>query len=102
MPFVLPELEISRSIHKQLKDVAQKYSIAIRPDNIHVIKGRAFEEICRLGRDTGIDLIVLATRGNTGLKHLALGSTAEHVVRYSRAQCWSCMVPNRLARYRLP
>jgi nucleotide-binding universal stress UspA family protein len=83
MPFVLPELEISRSIHEQLKDVAQKYSIGMRPENLHAVKGRAFEEICRLGRDTGIDLIVLATRGNTGLKHLALGSTAERVVRYS-------------------
>lgn len=83
MPFILPELEISRSIHEQLKDVAQKYSIDLRPENLHVVKGRAFEEICRLGRDTDIDLIVLATRGNTGLKHLALGSTAERVVRYS-------------------
>jgi nucleotide-binding universal stress UspA family protein len=83
MPFVLPELEISRSIHEQLKDVAQKYSIGVRPENLHVIKGRAFEEICRLGRDRGIDLIVIATRGNTGLRHLALGSTAERVVRYA-------------------
>ena len=38
MPFVLPELEISRSIHKQLKDVAQKYSIDLRPDNLHAIE----------------------------------------------------------------
>ncbi|HEU5245601.1 MAG TPA: universal stress protein [Candidatus Udaeobacter sp.] len=83
MPFVLPELETGRSIHEQLKDVAKKYSIALRPENLHVMQGRAFEEICRLGRDTGIDLIVIATRGNTGLKHLALGSTAERVVRYS-------------------
>jgi nucleotide-binding universal stress UspA family protein len=83
MPFVLPELEISQSLHEQLKDVARKYSIDLRPENLHVLKGRAFEEICRLGRDTGIDLIVIATRGNTGLKHLALGSTAERVVRYS-------------------
>jgi nucleotide-binding universal stress UspA family protein len=83
MPFILPELEISRSIHEQLKDVAQKYSIGLPPENLHVVKGRAFEEICRLGRDTGIDLIVIATRGNTGLRHLALGSTAERVVRYS-------------------
>src|SRR6516225_6694045 len=27
MPFMLPELEISRSLHEQLKDVAQKHSI---------------------------------------------------------------------------
>lgn len=83
MPFVLPELEISRSIHEQLEDLARKYSIDSRPENLHVVKGRAFEEICRVGRDTGIDLIIIATRGNTGVKHLALGSTAERVVRYS-------------------
>jgi nucleotide-binding universal stress UspA family protein len=83
MPFVLPELEIGQSIHEQLKDVAQKYSSDLGPENLHVLKGRAFEEICRIARNTGIDLIVIATRGNTGLKHLALGSTAERVVRYS-------------------
>jgi nucleotide-binding universal stress UspA family protein len=83
MPFVLPELEIDRSVHEQLKDVARKYSIDLRPENLHVLKGRAFEEICRLGHDAEIDLIVIATRGNTGVKHLALGSTAERVVRYS-------------------
>jgi nucleotide-binding universal stress UspA family protein len=83
MPFVLPGFEVSRSVHEQLKDVARKYSLDLRPENLHVLKGRAFEEICRLAHDTGIDLIVIATRGNTGLKHLALGSTAERVVRYS-------------------
>jgi nucleotide-binding universal stress UspA family protein len=83
MPFVLPELEINRSVHGQLKNVAKKYSIELPRENIHTLKGRPFEEICRLARDIGIDLIVIATRGNTGLKHLALGSTAERVVRYS-------------------
>ncbi len=46
-------------------------------------KGRPFDEICRLARDLSIDLIIIATRGNTGVKHLVLGSTAERVVRYS-------------------
>ena len=83
MPFALPEVEISRSVHEQLEDVARKYSIDMRPGIIHALKGRAFEEICRVGREADIDLIVIATRGNTGVKHLALGSTAERVVRYS-------------------
>jgi nucleotide-binding universal stress UspA family protein len=83
MPFALPEFEINRSVHEQLKDIARKYSIDLRPGLLHVSKGRAFEEICRVGRDAEIDLIVIATRGNTGVKHLALGSTAERVVRYS-------------------
>jgi nucleotide-binding universal stress UspA family protein len=83
LPLVLPEVEIDQSIHQNLKDIAQKYSIDLRRENLHALKGRPFEEICRLARDICIDLIVIATRGHTGWKHLALGSTAERVVRYS-------------------
>jgi nucleotide-binding universal stress UspA family protein len=83
LPLVLPEVEINQSVHRHLKDVAKKYSIDLRRENLHALKGQPFEEICRLARDISIDLIVIATRGHTGLKHLALGSTAERVVRYS-------------------
>ena len=83
MPFVLPEDGINRSVHRHLKDVAKKYSIELPGENLHSLKGRPFEEICRLAREVNIDLIIIATRGNTGLKHLMLGSTAERVVRYS-------------------
>ena len=83
MPLIVPELEVGRRVRRHLRDVAQKYSVALRPENIHALKGRPFEEVCQLARKIDIDLIVLSTRGNTGLKHLALGSTAERVVRYS-------------------
>jgi nucleotide-binding universal stress UspA family protein len=83
MPLILSELEINRSVHRHLKDVAKKYSLELRRENLHALKGRPFEEICRLARDINIDLIVIATRGNTGFKHLVLGSTTERVVRYS-------------------
>jgi nucleotide-binding universal stress UspA family protein len=83
LPLVVPELEVGRRVRRHLKDVARKYSIELRRENIHALKGRPFEEICRFARDRDIDLIVTSTRGNTGLKHLALGSTAERVVRYS-------------------
>lgn len=83
MPLIVPELEVGRRVRRHLKDAAKKHSIELRRENIHALKGRAFEEICRLARDRGIDLIVMSTRGNTGLKHLALGSTAEKVVRHS-------------------
>ena len=83
MPLVLPEAEINRSVRRRLKEVARKYSIDLGRENIHVLKGRPFEEICRRARDVNVDLIIIATRGNTGFKHLVLGSTAERVVRYS-------------------
>lgn len=83
LPLIVPELEIGKRVRRHLKDVARKYAIELRPENIHAVKGRPFEEICHLARNCAIDLIVTATRGNTGLKHLTLGSTAERVVRYS-------------------
>ncbi len=58
MPLVFTELEIDRSVHWHLKDVAKKYSIALPAENLHALKGQPFEGICRLARDIKIDLIV--------------------------------------------
>ncbi len=43
--------------------------------------GHPFAEIATAAKDFDVDLIVIATHGHTGLKHLFLGSTAERVVR---------------------
>jgi nucleotide-binding universal stress UspA family protein len=42
-------------------------------------------EIVELARSLPADLIVISTHGRTGLKHVVLGSVAEHVVQ--RAPC---------------
>lgn len=83
MPLIVPELEVGKRVRRHLRDVARKYSLRLGHENIHALRGRPFEEICRLAREQSIDLIITSTRGLTGLKHLALGSTAERVVRYS-------------------
>lgn len=43
--------------------------------------GQPFTEILGAAKDFEADLIVIATHGHTGLKHLFLGSVAERVVR---------------------
>jgi len=43
--------------------------------------GNAASRICDLAKQESADLVVLATHGYTGMKHLLLGSTAEKVVR---------------------
>lgn len=83
MPLVVPKLTVDKRVRRQLKEVAKKYSVQLDRGNIHALRGRPFEEICRLAREKSIDLIVTSSRGLTGLKHLALGSTAERIVRYS-------------------
>lgn len=45
--------------------------------------GRAYREILDVAIEEDVDLIVIATHGYTGLKHVLLGSTTEHVVRYA-------------------
>jgi nucleotide-binding universal stress UspA family protein len=47
--------------------------------------GRAETEILHAASELGSDLIILSTHGRTGLAHVFMGSTAEHIVR--RAAC---------------
>ena len=47
--------------------------------------GKPHEEIIQAAKSMRADMIIIATHGYTGLKHVWLGSTTEKVVR--RAQC---------------
>jgi nucleotide-binding universal stress UspA family protein len=46
--------------------------------------GPPVSEICAFAEQRDVDLIITATHGRTGLKHLLIGSVAEQVVRYAR------------------
>jgi nucleotide-binding universal stress UspA family protein len=54
--------------------------------------GAPARAICDYARNNEVDLIVTATHGRTGLTHVLLGSTAEHVVRY--AHCPVLVMPS--------
>jgi universal stress protein A len=50
----------------------------------HVVRvGRAWQEVTDLAREINADLLVIATHGYTGLKHVLLGSVAEKIVRHA-------------------
>jgi nucleotide-binding universal stress UspA family protein len=55
---------------------------------------------CIMRRSRGMDLIVIATAGRTGLSHLVIGSVAERIVRHSPIPVLSLRpeVAARLAR----
>jgi nucleotide-binding universal stress UspA family protein len=55
----------------------------IRAENCHVLIGRAYEKVCDFASKLAADLIVLATRGQTGLARIVLGSTAERIVQFA-------------------
>jgi nucleotide-binding universal stress UspA family protein len=52
------------------------------PESV-VTFGKPYQEITRIAKERQTDLIILATHGYTGLKHIQLGSTAERVVRHA-------------------
>ncbi|MGH8094079.1 MAG: universal stress protein [Chthoniobacterales bacterium] len=43
----------------------------------------AVSEICAFAEKSNVDLIITATHGRTGLKHLLMGSVAENLVRHA-------------------
>lgn len=47
----------------------------------HVARGETHDQIPGIARDLDVDLIVMGTRGHTGLKRAFLGSTAERTVQ---------------------
>jgi nucleotide-binding universal stress UspA family protein len=48
---------------------------------VHVRIGHAADEILELAREVGADLIIVGSKGLTGVQRLVIGSVAEHVVR---------------------
>jgi len=55
--------------------------------------GIPWQEITAAARGLDVDLIVLSTHGDTGMKHIIMGSTAERVVQH--APCLVLVVRER-------
>lgn len=68
---------------KALEEIGDKARDAGVAYERAVAEGDPAEELLKLGRDKGFDLIVLGTIGKSGLTKFLLGSVAEKVVRHS-------------------
>ena len=85
--FRVPEYEqaLHADAERNLRTLAE--SPASKGVQVHTFVGHgdAGHEIVRLAGEQGADLIIIATHGRTGWRHVAFGSVAEKVVRL--AQC---------------
>jgi nucleotide-binding universal stress UspA family protein len=84
--FKVPEYE--RALHadaeRQLKALAEEAAAKGVTAHTTVGHGDAGPEIVRAAQGEEVDLIVIATHGNTGWRHAMYGSVAEKVVRLAR------------------
>jgi nucleotide-binding universal stress UspA family protein len=85
-PLMLEMTKIIAAAEVRLEKLCQEEVIdPSRIEKTLVRSGVAHGEITDAAKSLRADLIVIATHGYTGLKHVLLGSTAERVVRH--AQC---------------
>ncbi|MGI9291856.1 MAG: universal stress protein [Gammaproteobacteria bacterium] len=78
--------ELERISTESLNVFVNEHLFDLDPKPIQqVLVGRPAEEITEYAKQIDAQMIVIATRGQSGLAHMLLGSTAEGVVR--QAEC---------------
>lgn len=83
-----PDFPLEQILNDQKKLAEQQFEQIVRDEAKRGLKvtplvysGKAHEEIVNTANNYGVDLIVIATHGRTGLTHVWMGSVAEKVVR---------------------
>jgi nucleotide-binding universal stress UspA family protein len=78
--------EMQEEAATKLDDLGRRASAQGVAATPHVLGAPAASAIVDLAEELEADLIVMGTRGRTGLKHVLLGSVAERTMRH--APCW--------------
>jgi nucleotide-binding universal stress UspA family protein len=81
VPTTIDTSQVREALKQKLAELANDQIAELVPVYHDVRTGKAVEEIMGLAVDAGADMIVIATHGRTGLKHVVLGSVAERIVR---------------------
>jgi len=82
---LVSQVDLVTPAKAQLKEIVAENFDHVETIATHVVVGTPWYEICRYARDQQIDLIVIATHGTSGLRHVLMGSTAERVVQHAAA-----------------
>jgi nucleotide-binding universal stress UspA family protein len=81
--FSMSNVELEADAKLRLQKIT-KDLFAERPSIVYAaLVGAPWAGICDYAKQAGIDLIVIATHGLTGLRHVLIGSTAERVVQHA-------------------
>ncbi|RLA10821.1 MAG: universal stress protein [Gammaproteobacteria bacterium] len=75
------EKKVTEKAQKRLEEICQKHIADGVETSYQICFGNPYDEIIGLANSKQVDLIVMATHGHSGLRHLLIGSTTEKVVR---------------------
>ena len=79
-PVLWSDAELARRLARQ---VERRCGARPCAQDCHIRLGKPFQEIVATAKELKAELIVIASHGHTGFKHLTLGSTAEKTVRHA-------------------
>lgn len=95
-PYIVPEMVVAAPgthasvpfdeymrtrTHKELQAFVDPHQLEHVTMKVAVLAGTPRDVIAKYAEEYGVDLIVMGTHGRTGLRHLLLGSVAEHLIR---------------------
>ena len=88
-PLEMGETKHSATYDGEIQEASKKLKETIPSDQsikfTHcMVEGNSSHKIVEFAERKHVDLIVMGTHGRTGLKHLLMGSYAEHVVRNAK------------------
>jgi universal stress protein A len=90
------EIELlTKSLKEELARSAETITHPRESVRTHLVQGDAATQIIEVATKTGSDLVVIGTHGRTGLRHVMMGSVAEHVVRGARVPVLVVPMPRK-------
>ncbi|MBP7746174.1 MAG: universal stress protein [Phycisphaerae bacterium] len=92
VPVTFSDQELIEACRARLASVVPEQFGSDPPVVSDIIFGNAWHGICKYAESAQIDLIIVATHGRTGLRHVLIGSTAERIVQH--APCPVLVVKN--------
>ncbi|MDP6979689.1 MAG: universal stress protein [Myxococcota bacterium] len=78
------EQKMQKSAAEELAPIAKSIEEVNVPVSLHTVRGQPSIAVSKAAEKFGSDLIVMGTRGASGLAHVLLGSVAERTIRTSR------------------
>ena len=85
--WMYPPIAMTDFASEQREQISAKLKALAKDSNARthevVRLGRAWQEVVEVAKERKADLIVLATHGYTGLRHVLLGSVAEKILRHA-------------------
>ena len=85
--WMYPPIAMSDIAAEKREEIARKLKALAAGSGVKtreiVRLGRAWQEIVEIAKERKADLVIVATHGYTGLRHVLMGSVAEKVVRHA-------------------